>query len=268
MRLDLYQVDAFSAHVFGGNPAAVCPLQRWPADELMQRVAMENNLSETAFFVQEDQGFRLRWFTPAAEVDLCGHATLAAAHVLFSHLDYGGDSLRFLTRSGPLTVRRSASGNGYVMNFPSKSLTRATPPPALTGALGDIPVDDCYRADDYLLVVQNEDILRACRPDFNRLQAVDTRGVIVTAPADDETLDFVSRFFAPAVGVNEDPVTGSAHTMLAPYWGQRLGKTELQARQVSKRGGNLHCRLTGEGRVDIRGPAVTYLEGTIEIPDL
>lgn len=265
MRLDIYQVDAFADRIFEGNPAAVCPLPEWLPDAVMQNIAMENNLSETAFFVREGEQYRLRWFTPAAEVDLCGHATLASAHVLFAHRGYAQRSVTFNSNSGPLTVRRGANGNAYVMDFPVEELHPAKPPAALSKGLGRFSFEACYRADDYLLVAEEEALVRACDPDFGRLARIDTRGVIITAPAADDSLDFVSRFFAPSVGVNEDPVTGSAHTMLAPYWARRLGKNKLRARQVSKRGGNLMCRLCNDDRVEISGRACTFMEGDIEI---
>lgn len=261
MKLDLYQIDAFARGIFEGNPAAVCPLAEWIPDGLMQQIAMENNLSETAFFVEVDGRFDLRWFTPEAEVDLCGHATLASAHLLFHHLGYGSDTIFFDTRSGELTVSRE--GDLLLMNFPAARPEETELPAGMEQALGVTP-GKCYRATDYLLILDREQAVRDLEPDFTAMKKIDTRGVIVTAPG--EEVDFVSRFFAPAVGINEDPVTGSAHTLLTPYWSGRLGKRDLRARQISKRGGELRCRLLGD-RVEIGGYAKTYMTGIITIPD-
>lgn len=259
MKQKLYQVDAFAGKLFEGNPAAVCPLSEWLPDITLQQIAMENNLSETAYFVQEEDGYRLRWFTPVAEVDLCGHATLASAHVLFEHLQYDRPEIEFSSNSGLLTVRKD--GDLLVMNFPVSRGERVAHAEPLLEALGT-DSDEVYRATDYLVVLKDEGQVRNLDPNFLQLNRIDTRGVIVTAPGG--KFDFVSRFFAPAVGVNEDPVTGSAHTMLAPYWSDRLGKNELTARQVSKRGGTVYCKMRGD-RVEISGEAITYLEGMIEI---
>lgn len=259
MKQKLYQVDAFAGKLFEGNPAAVCPLSEWLPDITLQQIAMENNLSETAYFVQEEDGYRLRWFTPVAEVDLCGHATLASAHVLFEHLQYDRPEIEFSSNSGLLTVRKD--GDLLVMNFPVSRGERVAHAEPLLEALGT-DSDEVYRATDYLVVLKDEGQVRNLDPNFLQLNRIDTRGVIVTAPGG--KFDFVSRFFAPAVGVNEDPVTGSAHTMLAPYWSDRLGKNQLTARQVSKRGGTVYCKMRGD-RVEISGEAITYLEGMIEI---
>ena len=260
MKIDLYQVDAFASNVFEGNPAAVCPLDEWISDKEMQQIANENNLSETAFFVEKEDGsYRLRWFTPEAEVDLCGHATLATAHVLFEHLGYDKKEILFDSNSGILKVSRE--GDKLKMNFPATDGEKMTPPPKLMEALG-VESDFVFRASDYMVVLDTEQQVRDLAPNFFLLNKIDTRGVIVTAPGND--VDFVSRFFAPAVGINEDPVTGSAHTMTAPYWSDRLGKKELNARQLSKRGGDLWCRMQGE-RVEIAGEAKTYLIGEIKI---
>lgn len=264
MTLDLYQVDAFADRIFTGNPAAVCPLDEWLPDETMQQIAMENNLSETAFFVEEGGGFNLRWFTPKAEVDLCGHATLATAHVLFSQLNYEKTDISFFTKSGELIVAKKREGL-YSMNFPAKSLEREAPPLDLYHALGGEIADEVYKADDFMWVLDKEEKVRSMAPNFNLLAEVDTRGIIVTAPG--KEVDFVSRFFAPAVGINEDPVTGSAHTMLTPYWSQRLAKKELMARQISSRGGELQCTLMDGDRVEITGKACTYMTGKIVIFD-
>lgn len=257
MTLQQYQVDAFASRVFEGNPAAVCPLESWLDDTLLQAIAMENNLSETAYFVPVDNGFELRWFTPAAEVDLCGHATLAAAHVLYTELGHGADSIRFATRSGELSVRRD--GDWYVLDFPAIVARPCAPPAGLAEALGRAPIE-VLAADDLLAVFASEAELLALEPDQALLARLDCRGVIVTAPG--QKHDFVSRFFAPRVGVPEDPVTGSAHCKLVPYWAQRLGKTRMNARQVSRRGGELQVELRGD-RVQMAGRAVLFMVAEI-----
>lgn len=260
MKLRQYQVDAFATRAFEGNPAAVCPLERWLDDGLLQAIAEENNLSETAFFVASEKGFRLRWFTPVSEVDLCGHATLATAHVLFEHLGHPGPAVRFATRSGVLTVRRK--GSLLEMDFPASPPTPCTAPASLVKALGRQPAA-VLRADDYLAVFDDEAAVRGLSPDFALLATLDLRGVIVTAPGSAD--DFVSRFFAPRLGIPEDPVTGSAHCTLAPYWADRLGRHRLSARQVSKRGGRLACELEGD-RVLLSGSAVTFMEAEMTLP--
>lgn len=262
MQLKQYQVDAFSPRPFGGNPAAVCPLAEWLPDDLLQAIAEENNLSETAFFVPSAQGFRLRWFTPRSEVDLCGHATLAAAHVLFEILGFPDPAIVFETRSGPLIVRRREGGL-LQMDFPAQPAVACAAPEALLAGLGTAPCEVLAGAD-YLVVLADEAAVRAVVPDDAQLARLDRRGVIVTAPGSD--VDFVSRFFAPKLGIPEDPVTGSAHCQLMPYWAARLGKTALAARQVSRRGGDLLCELIGE-RVLISGAAVTVMAATLVIPD-
>lgn len=259
MKLPIYQVDAFATDIFEGNPAAVCPLQDWIPDEKMQQIAAENNLSETAFFVPQDNGYRLRWFTPATEVDLCGHATLASAHVLFEHLGFEEKVIRFASNSGELQVQKQEGK--LVMDFPASKLEEAEAPPFLEEALG-VPAKELYRDTDYLYVVETEEQVRNLDPDIRLLKKAPVRGIIVTAPS--EEFDFVSRFFAPAAGVDEDPVTGSAHTMLTPYWANRLGKNELVGRQISKRGGTVYCRQKGE-RVALGGTAKTFMQGEIEI---
>ena len=260
MKLRQYQVDAFATRAFEGNPAAVCPLERWLDDGLLQAIAAENNLSETAFFVPSDDGFHLRWFTPTSEVDLCGHATLAAAHVLFAHLGHPGQAITFATRSGPLTVKRT--DNRLEMDFPARPPTRCAAPGSLVKALGQRPLE-AWCADDYLAVFDDEATVRALTPDFSLLATLDLRGVIVTAPG--HSADFVSRFFAPRLGIPEDPVTGSAHCTLGPYWTDRLGKRVLCARQVSRRGGDLVCEAKAD-RVLLSGSAVTFMEGEITLP--
>jgi PhzF family phenazine biosynthesis protein len=259
MQIPIYQVDAFSSHAFAGNPAAVCPLEAWLADEQMQSIAAENNLSETAFFVPEDDGYRLRWFTPTTEVDLCGHATLASAFIVFRHLVTRLERVRFHTRSGSLVVSRN--GDQLTMDFPSRPAVAAEAHPQLIPALRTPPAE-VLAADDYLLVYETEEQVRALKPDMARLSEVDRFAVIVTAPGAD--CDFVSRFFAPARGVPEDPVTGRAHCTLIPYWSRRLGKKQLFARQVSRRGGELWCE-DQDGRVLISGQAVEFLSGTITL---
>ncbi|GAA5521961.1 PhzF family phenazine biosynthesis protein [Aliifodinibius salicampi] len=258
MNLKIYQVDAFASAIFHGNPAAVCPLEEWLAKEQMQNIAMENNLAETAFFVKEEEGYALRWFTPQTEVDLCGHATLASAHVLFEHMGYKKEVIRFHTNSGILSVRRK--GDQLTMDFPTAELNDFEPPAVLEEALR-LPPTKVYKDTDILYVVNNGLQLRNMDPDFRLLKQLNTRGVIVTAPGIGD-VDFLSRFFAPAVGVDEDPVTGSAHTMLTPYWSKRLGKKRLIGRQISKRGGTVYCEYKGD-RVVLSGEACTYLEGTI-----
>jgi PhzF family phenazine biosynthesis protein len=261
MERPIYQVDAFTTDVFGGNPAAVCPLEEWLPDELMQNIAMENNLAETAFFVQEDAGYRLRWFTPVTEVQLCGHATLASAHVLFEHLGYEEEIIEFETLSGPLSVRKD--GAQLVMDFPASAFDPTDTPPLLEQALG-IECREVYLDMDYMCVVDGEEQLRTLDPNMRLLAKIDGRGVIATAASDREGIDFVSRFFAPSAGVDEDPVTGSAHTMLTPYWSSQLGKKTLVGRQISQRGGTVYCRLE-EDRVNLSGQAQTYLQGGITV---
>ena len=259
MKIPLYQIDAFASKVFAGNPAAVCPLNGWLDDGLMQAVARENNLSETAFFVPLDQGYHIRWFTPAAEVDLCGHATLASAYTIFTYIDPFRTRVTFQSRSGPLTV--SKQGDLLAMDFPSRPPSPCTAPSDLTEALGAKP-SEVLCSEDYFAVFPSEQDVRSVDPDMGLLKKIDFRGVIVTAKGMDT--DFVSRFFAPKYGVNEDPVTGSAHCALIPYWAGKLGKKELLAHQVSKRGGELFCKDQGD-RVVIEGRAVAYMEGTITI---
>ena len=259
MKIPLFQIDAFTGRVFGGNPAAVCPLETWLDDETMQAIAAENNVSETAFFVEAVDHYDLRWFTPTVEVELCGHATLATAHLLFDELDIGGEVVQFETRSGRLTVSRD--GDLLVMSFPAQPPGPCEVPAELIPALGAEP-EEVLANDDYFVVLADEAEVRALTPDIARLGRLDRRGVIVTAKG--EEADFVSRFFAPQSGIDEDPVTGSAHCELTPYWSKRLGKPLLTAHQVSARGGELVCEDQGE-RVLISGRAVTYLEGIIEI---
>jgi len=257
LKLKQYQVDAFTSKVFGGNPAAVVPLALWPNDSLLQSIAEENNLSETAFFVASGNRFQLRWFTPVEEVDLCGHATLAAAHVIFEYLGYASPVITFETRSGELFVERK--GRSLAMDFPARPLTPCEMLETLTKGLGQRPVE-VLAADDYLAVFDSEAIVRSITPNHALLCQLDLRGVCITAPGTD--VDFVSRFFAPKLGVPEDPVTGSAHCELAPYWAKKLGKNILTAKQVSRRGGSITCEVKAD-RVILSGTAVTFMVGEV-----
>lgn len=259
MTIPIYQVDAFTDSPFGGNPAAICPLDQWLSDALMQSIAAENNLSETAFFVPYGNGdYHLRWFTPVTEVNLCGHATLATAHVLFQHLGYSEPQIRFFSRSGWLSVSRE--GSHYVLDFPADVLQAAEAPPALLEGLGIAPVQVFKGREDFLAILETEKQVADLQPDFSKLSQLEGRGLIVSAPG--QEVDFVSRCFFPNFGIDEDPVTGSAHTTLTPYWAKRLGKNHLHARQISKRLGVLTCTLKGE-RVEIAGQGVTFLVGNI-----
>jgi PhzF family phenazine biosynthesis protein len=257
MELPFYQVDAFSDRVFSGNPAAVCPLEAWLDDAVMQNIAAENNLSETAFFVAEEGGFHIRWFTPSCEVELCGHATIASAFVIMNRLLPETKQVRFRALAGEIHVERD--GELYALDFPARKPKRITTPPALADALGAEP-EEVWLARDHMVVYKREDQVRNMKPDMVKLANFDMYAVIVTAAGD--TADFVSRFFAPGRGIDEDPVTGSAHCTLIPYWAERLGKTELHALQVSARGGELFCEHRDE-RVRIAGAAALYAEGAI-----
>jgi predicted PhzF superfamily epimerase YddE/YHI9 len=259
MKIPIYQVDAFTNDLFGGNPAAVCPLEEWPDDVLLQKIAMENNLSETAFFVKRGSNYHIRWMTPMSEVDLCGHATLASAFIIFNFIDKDTERILFDSRSGELVVTRSA--DLLSLDFPARVPFPAAAPPTLLEAFPDVPVEILFNKT-YLLAFDSEKIVREMAPDFRKLLDVDTHGAIITAPGD--AVDFVSRFFAPDVGVNEDPVTGYAHTLLVPYWAHKLGKKCLHALQVSPRGGELFCEHLGE-RVKISGHAVLFFEGTMNL---
>lgn len=260
MKLPIYQVDAFTNRTFRGNPAAVCPLKSWIKDELMLSIAAENNLSETAFFVPGTDQYQIRWFTPKVEVNLCGHATLASAHVIFNHLDYPKDEIAFQSKSGILKVLRSE--RLLILDFPASKIESAIITKELTAALGKLPMA-VYKSEQKLMALfENEKIISGITPDFEKMKSLDFMGVIATAPG--EKTDFVSRFFAPKVGINEDPVTGSAHTVLIPYWADRLGKSELSAMQISERTGYLECKLKND-RVLIGGQAITYLTGEIQI---
>ncbi len=260
--IPIYQVDAFTAELFRGNPAAVCPLEEWLPDAVLQRIAAENNLSETAFFVPRNSEYDIRWFSPVTEVDLCGHATLAAAFVLHM-LQPERTRFRFQSKCGHLDVFRESDGL-LTLDFPAQPAAPVDPPAALEAGLRSRPEEVWAARRDYLTVFPDESAVAALNPDFARLADLDRLGVIATAPGDEA--DFVSRFFAPSVGVPEDPVTGSAHCTLVPYWARRLGKARLHARQISSRGGELHCEEDGD-RVKISGRAVLYLEGTIRTSD-
>ena len=261
MRTSIFQVDAFTSRRFAGNPAAVIPMEGFPEDAVLQAVAAENNLAETAFLIPERGDYRLRWFTPTTEVPLCGHATLASAAVVMERLEPGRNTVVFHSASGPLTVSRTETG--YVMDFPSRPSEPVATPAGLVAALGVVPSEVFTNAFNYLAVLDNEQILRALAPDMAALVRVDRSGVIVTAPGEG-IYDFVSRYFAPAKGIPEDPVTGAAHCMLAPYWAKRLDKTVFRAFQASPRGGEIICRLVHD-RVELEGTCVFYLEGTVEI---
>ena len=259
--IPIYQVDAFASKVFTGNPAAVCPLDDWLPDEVMQAIALENNLAETAFLVKRGAGaeYDLRWFTPVHEVDLCGHATLGSAYVIANHLDDGADEIKFHSRSGLLTVTRE--GELYTLDFPVLPPKRIDDDPAVADALGAAP-KELHDQVDMMAVFGSEAEIAALAPDMAKLAALDTRGVIATAPGD--SCDFVSRFFAPRAGIPEDPVTGSAHCITTPYWAARLGKNKMSARQISARGGALEVELRGE-RVLISGHVAPYMEGRIRV---
>ncbi len=262
MKLPIYQIDAFADRVFSGNPAAVCPLEAWLDDTLMQHIAAENNLAETAFLVKSDNHYEIRWFTPETEVDLCGHATLASASMLFTHFEPGANLLSFYSpRSGLLSVEKGKDGL-LSLDFPADPPKEVAPVKALEEAIGGSPIQTLKGKTDYLLIYKDQQTIENLSPNFFLLNKVNARGVIVSAKG--EQVDFVSRFFAPQAGINEDPVTGSAHTTLIPYWSGQLKKNRLSARQLSKRGGSLQCEALGD-RVKISGKAVPYLTGEITI---
>lgn len=262
MNIDLYQVDAFASKPFEGNPAAVCPLEAWLDDTLLQAIATENNLSETAFFVPTESGYHLRWFTPSVEVDLCGHATLAAAWVIFNVLGDSAETLAFETRSGQLLVQRN--GNDLAMDFPAKVVEPLAMEAEVKAALGINEIEELLISDDIVVVVNDAQLIESLTPDMQQLKHLPGRGIVVTAKGSD--VDFVSRWFGPKVGVEEDPVTGSAHTSLAPFWARKLGKRQLTARQGGARKGALSCEIEGE-RVIIKGCVAPYLKGVITLPN-
>ena len=262
MKQKIYQVDAFASALFKGNPAAVCIMESWPSDMLMQDIAMENNLSETAFLVKKEERYDIRWFTPGVEVDLCGHATLASAFVIFSFLEPKAEKLDlFSPRSGPLSVIRQTDGS-LSLNFPADTIVQIDPIPELNQAMGITPQRTYKGKTDIMLIYGTQSEIEGLQPNFFLLKSLAVRGVIATAPGVD--VDFVSRFFAPQSGVDEDPVTGSAHTSLTPFWAEELNKELLFAKQLSKRGGDLMCRMLAD-RVEITGKAKLYLEGEINI---
>ncbi|MDA2938693.1 PhzF family phenazine biosynthesis protein [Acidobacteria bacterium AH-259-A15] len=263
MKIPFFQVDAFTSKLFSGNPAAVCPLEKWPGDKQLQAIAAENNLSETSFFVRQEDGYELRWFTPTTEIDLCGHATLASAFVIWDYLGDNSEILKFKTRSGLLSVQRRE--DLLAMSFPVLAPRQCESPAELWEALGHAPGEiwsagESEKSENYMAVFETEKEVRSLKPNLHLLRQLENMGVIVTAAG--KTADFVSRYFAPSFGIPEDPVTGSTHCTLVPYWADRLGKKQLHALQVSSRGGELFCEYHAD-RVIIAGRAVRYLEGTI-----
>jgi len=262
MKITITYVDAFTNKVFGGNPAAVCVLDNWLEDSLMQEIAMENNLSETAFLVKDGVAYHIRWFTPTVEVDLCGHATLAAGKVLFEQPGFTGDEISFHSKSGLLKVKKETNGM-LTLDFPASIPELLNDPPAIILDSLKIESDGIYKGPfDYMVVARNQAAIESLQPDFKLLATLPSRGIVVTAQGNE--VDFVSRCFYPQSGIDEDPVTGSAHTMMTPYWAEKLGKTKLSAIQLSKRKGHLQCELAGN-RVLMSGFAVIYLKGEIEL---
>jgi PhzF family phenazine biosynthesis protein len=260
MKIKIFQIDAFTDKVFGGNPAAVCPLDSWLPDTLMQKIAMENNLAETAFFVGNQSSFEIRWFTPEVEVDLCGHATLATAFVIFHLQHFPGSAIEFNSRSGLLRVLKA--GDLLTLDFPADAPLKVSAPEGLIAGMGLQPLEIYKGKTDYMLVYSTAEEIENLKPDMAKISKIDARGIIATAQGND--VDFVSRFFAPQSGISEDPVTGSAYTTLTPYWAARLSHSELSARQLSKRRGLLQCRLAGN-RVEISGQAKAYMVGEIDL---
>ena len=259
MKTPIYQIDTFSSKIFGGNPAAVCPLDSWLSNDILQNIAEENNLSETAFFVEENGEFHIRWFTPSVEVDLCGHATLASAFVIFNIIGHTNNKIIFHSKSGDLSVYQDK--DWLVMDFPSTPPIACDAPSEIIEAFGIEPIE-VLKSNDYIVVFENENEILSLSPNLSFLENIDGRGVIITSKG--KNSDFVSRFFAPKCGVNEDPVCGSAHCSLTPYWAKKLNKNKLAARQLSNRGGLLRCELI-DNRVLISGQAIMYLEGTLHV---
>ena len=259
MKLQMYQIDAFTNNIFEGNPAAVCPLDEWLSDDLMLKIANENNLSETAFFVKEKDFYRIRWFTPISEVDMCGHATLASAYVIFKVLNYKDDTIIFNSKSGILKVKNI--DNKFEMDFPIQTIQKCNTPNIIIKAFNKIPLE-CYKSMDYIVVFKYESDIVNLEPNFEMLKELDLRGVIVTVQS--KSYDFITRCFFPKYGVNEDPVTGSAFTQLVPYWSKKFNKDMFRAKQISKRGGEVFCKLD-DNRIKISGYAVKYLDGIIDI---
>ena len=266
MQLDIYQVDAFANKLFEGNPAAVCPLDFWPEDELLQSIALENNLSETAFYVPDEGGFHLRWFTPATEVRLCGHATLATAHILFNELNQETDSIHFNTLSGMLSVSKMDNGQ-YIMDFPSDHPEKVIDQDIKSKIHNvlNAEVKEYWKGkDDYLIILENDEDIIDLQPDFRAIAQLQSRGLIVTAPSNKISCDFISRGFFPQCGIDEDPATGSAHTLLTPYWSPRLKTNKLKAIQWSQRKGYFECIYKGK-RTALIGKAITFMKGKIEV---
>ncbi len=263
MLVPLYIIDAFTGRLFSGNPAAVCPLERWLDDELLRSIAAENNLSETAFYISSNGEYHLRWFTPKVEVDLCGHATLATAHVIFNDVSPGLDRVWFNSASGPLTVAKE--GTQLAMDFPARALRKVPMEGVIDEAIGSTPTEVYQSKTALLAIFTAEDDIARISPDFAKIAKLECTGISVSAKG--QSCDFVSRFFAPRMGIPEDPVTGSIHCALVPYWSAKLGKSALHARQLSSRGGELYCELRGE-RVKISGQCVKYAQGHIELPDV
>jgi len=258
--MKMYQVDAFTDKIFSGNPAAVVPLNHWLEDDVMQKISAENNLSETAYFVREsDDTYSIRWFTPKTEVEICGHATLASAHILFEKMGFEGERVVFDSKSGELSVRKD--GDIYWMNFPSNPPDAIPVPKLLPEAIGTIPIYTGVNRD-MLVLLQDEETVKSVKPDFSLLEKMEVRGIIITAQGSD--CDIVSRYFAPTMGIFEDPVTGSAHSLLTPFWTRKLNKKSLTARQLSDRGGDIQCIQNGD-RVEIGGNAITYMSADINI---
>ncbi len=262
MKIPVYQADAFTEKLFGGNPAAICILEDWLPADTMQQIAMENNLSETAFLVKDNSFYHIRWFTPAVEVSLCGHATLAAAHILFTEVGQPENIISFHSKSGVLKVTKLTDGR-LVLDFPvNKPVLINDVPIGMFESFGIDPVPVYTTSFDLMIVLSSQSIIQNLNPDFKTLTGMPGRGIIVTAKGDDA--DFVSRCFYPQSGIDEDPVTGSAHTIMVPYWAEQLGKTKMKAIQLSKRRGYLDCELAGD-RVLMSGNAVTFMRGTIEL---
>ncbi|MCJ7802442.1 MAG: PhzF family phenazine biosynthesis protein [Candidatus Marinimicrobia bacterium] len=259
MELSIYHIDAFASELFKGNPAAVCPLEKWLPDDIMQSIAFENNLSETAFFVPKKNGFHIRWFSPTNQVNLCGHATLASAYVIFNILSYDQNIIEFDSKSGLLKVIKD--GDNLILDFPAQPPTPCKTPQEIINALNNTPIE-CLKSEDFIAVLNDESDVQTVEPDFEELKKLGLRGVIITAQS--KKYDFIARCFFPGLGIQEDPVTGSAYTQLAPYWANKLGKNLFNAKQLSARGGELICELYND-RVLISGKAVKYMEGKINI---
>jgi len=260
MKIPIYQVDAFANHVFEGNPAAVCPLTEWPEDDLLQKIALENNVSETAFFIPYNNNYHIRWFTPVEEVRLCGHATLASAFILFNKLGFSDDTIRFTSLSGELIV--SMKNDRLALNFPTDSPVEIEIDPLLVKSIGISPTEAYQGTDDFLYIFKEQQDIISINPDFRLLASQTKRGLIVSAPGNN--VDFVSRFFCPAIGIDEDPATGSIHTLLTPYWSKKLSKKSMVAHQLSNRGGELFLNNKGE-RTEISGKGVLYMEGNLTV---